>query len=128
MTATEIAALLRKYQQNALGLVSVYGTVNMDGKPVADATVRLVPEKFMGPAVQGAEAKTNAGGMFQPQTEGMDVPGVRCAVYRVEISAKNASGQETIPAKFNRETTLGIEVGPGSPAINGIDLELSTRK
>jgi hypothetical protein len=129
LTAEEIAGLLRGYQQNMVGLVSVFGTVNMDGQPLGNALVTLVPEKFMGPAVESAQATTDSGGAFRPRTKGMDVDGVRCAVYRIEVSRKDAAGQETVPAKYNGETTLGTEVSGTSPVLNtGIEVILSSRK
>jgi hypothetical protein len=40
------------------------------------------------------------------------VRGCHLGVYRVRISKKDAQGRETVPARYNTQTQLGIEVGP----------------
>jgi hypothetical protein len=41
---------------------------------------------------------------------------VQPGLYRVEVS-KMVNGKETIPSKYNTETTLGVEVAQESPAM-----------
>jgi len=41
------------------------------------------------------------------------VRGCHLGAYRVRISKKDAQGRETVPARSNTQTQLGIEVGPG---------------
>ena len=43
-----------------------------------------------------------------------DKPGVHLGLYKVLVS-KVIDGKETIPAKFNTATTIGIEVAPTAP-------------
>jgi hypothetical protein len=62
------------------------------------------------------------------QTEGEEVPGVRCGIFRIEVSKQAADGKETIPDRYNVKTSLGEEVGLDSPIVNrGISLNLSSR-
>jgi hypothetical protein len=52
--------------------------------------------------------------------------GVQPGLYRVEVS-KMVDGKETIPSKYNTETTLGVEVAQGSPVmIMGAQFELKS--
>ena len=41
-------------------------------------------------------------------------PGMQCGIFQVEIS-KLVNGQETIPARYNQNTTLGLEVALDLP-------------
>jgi hypothetical protein len=115
LSADEIAARITTYQASRIGLLACACQVTLDGRPLADATVSLVPEKFLGPDVKPASGVSDARGMVVLQTQGAEVPGVACALYRVEVSKKNAAGQETIPARYNTQTVLGLEVAPDTP-------------
>ena len=55
---------------------------------------------------------TDAQGYVNLQAEAIDAPGMHCGLYRVEISKKDAGGQETLLARYNTQTTLGQEVAP----------------
>jgi hypothetical protein len=48
------------------------------------------------------------GGQVQVITEGEDNPGAPIGMFRVEITSPDVK----IPAKYNTETTLGVEVSP----------------
>ena len=56
------------------------------------------------------------------------MPGLPCGLYRITVSKKGADGKETLPTKFNTETTLGREVSAdprsGDSAIH-LDLKTS---
>ena len=83
----------------------------------------------MGSDAKAAVGTTNEGGAFEPITEGVPIPGVQPGVFRIEVSKKDPSGAETIPAKYNTETTLGVEVGSGAPFLSqGLELNLSSKK
>jgi hypothetical protein len=96
--------------------------VQLDGRPLTDAKVLFEPESFLGDQVQAAEGETAAAGTTSvsipkanrptPDTP----PGLQLGFYRVRIS-KEVGGKETIPARYNSETTLGQEVAPDDPAI-----------
>lgn len=128
ITAEEIAARLSKYQQDKLGLVQIYAQVTLNGQPLEGATVTLLPEAFMGPAVKPAAGKTDSKGLCMFQIDGQDVAGVHCGLFRVQVSKLDGSGQETIPTKYNTNTVLGEEVGQGSPVLSrGISVNLTSR-
>jgi len=127
-TAEEIAARIRQYQEANLGMLPAFGAITLDGNPLEGALVTLVPEDFMGGSIEPAQATTDAGGQFKPKTEGVDprLFGARAGMYRITVSKKDAGGNETIPANYNSQTTLGMEVGSDSPVV-GEGLELALR-
>jgi hypothetical protein len=128
INADELTARIRKYQTDNLGLYSVYVDVTLDGKSLGDAVVTLVPEKFMGSGVKQAQGTTSAAGSAELRMEGAERSGVHPGVYRIEVSKKDAGGQEMIPSKYNTSTTLGIEVGMGSRVLQeAVELKLSKR-
>jgi hypothetical protein len=86
--------------------------VHLDGKPLQGATVTYVPEKFMGSSIKPASGVSDERGTVPLIVEGEKLPGVQPGLYRVQISKKDASGQETIPARYNQDTILGAEVYP----------------
>jgi hypothetical protein len=111
LSAQEIADRIASYQEGQVGLVLVACQVTLDGKPLAGATVTFVPEKFLGDGFKRASGVSDDRGLVQPQTEGADGPGVACGFYRIEVS-RQAGGQETLPARYNVKTVLGLEVAP----------------
>ena len=108
LSPDEIAERLAYFQTAGMQL-NVLAEVKLDGRPLSGATVTLVPEKFMGPSTKPATATLDDGtGTFRLEGSGEPVaPGY----YRVKVS-KQVGGKETIPAKYNEQTTLGQEVVP----------------
>jgi EF hand len=128
ITADELAARLRQYEADKAGLLYLNAAVTLDGKPLADAVITLVPEKFMASGVKPAKGVTGASGSCEFQIEGKEYPGIHPGIFRIEVSKKDARGEETIPAKYNTQTTLGIEAGKGNPHLfQGLMLPLSSR-
>jgi hypothetical protein len=128
LVADELAARLRQYEADKAGLLYLNVGVTLNGKPLADAVLTLVPETFMASGIKPAKGTTRAGGSCEFQIEGNEYPGIHPGIYRIKVSKKDASGQETIPAKYNTQTTLGIEAGRGNPDIfHGLVLQLSSR-
>jgi hypothetical protein len=113
LSAEEIAKRLQYYLDSGAGLIgSVSCQVLLDGRPLRDATVTFVPEKFMAAAIKPASGVSDGKGVVELKTEGYDLAGVQPGFYRVEISQKDPSGQERLPARYNKETVLGQEIGP----------------
>ncbi len=124
VTAETIAARIREWQDSKVGVMSTMFIVKLDGKPLEGASVTLEPEKFLGGAIESASGVTNAIGGVTPQLK--DKPGARIGLYKVVIS-KQADGKESIPARYNSATTLGIEVAPGNAALNTPTFELKSK-
>lgn len=112
LDAEEIAERMREYQRSNIGVTSSLPRFVRNGRPLSGATVTLVPEPFMAGSISLAKGVTSEDGRLRAQAEDVAIPGVRCGFYRVQVSLKDASGQETLPAKYNSATTLGQEFAP----------------
>ena len=109
VTPDMIADLVAKWTKGPVGRVGVGVQVLHNGKPLRGVTVKLTPEKFLGPNIKAAEATTdNFGGaaISLPTRDPGEPKGVPLGFYRVEI----AKDGESIPAKYNAETMLSIAV------------------
>ena len=116
ITAEKIAARIKQWQETGIGRMQLFCTVLRNGKPLAGAEVKFVPEKFLGDEIKTASGKTNSRGraaLSVATSSRADPPGVALGLYRVEISKAG----ESIPAKYNSETTLGQEVAVDCPAF-----------
>jgi hypothetical protein len=103
------------------GTLVVPITVTLDGNPVADATVTFTPEPCMLGAIKEATGKSDdTGAVGSYEIAGTGYAGLHAGLYRVTISKPDPSGTETLPARYNAQTTLGCEVfgGRGSSAIS----------
>ncbi|MGI9456092.1 MAG: hypothetical protein ACR2NU_05985 [Aeoliella sp.] len=79
-------------------------SVTKSGRPLAGVTVMLEPEAFLADAIAPAHAETDRNGTCQPKAEGS--PGLAAGIYKVRITDR----QNKIPAKYNTETILGVEL------------------
>jgi hypothetical protein len=128
LTATEIAARLSKYRSDEIPTFPVLCQVMLDGRPLAGAEVRMVPEPFLGDQVKSASSITDADGATSLKMDGATDHGVHCGLFVVQISKKDAAGKETVPAKYNAQSTLGQEVARDVRAIeDGVTFNLSSR-
>lgn len=129
LTEAEIAARLKFFVDSQYALRNFHLTVTVNRQPVDGLSVMLRPEVFLTPAIEPAVGTTNHLGIVYPMIEFDDpeivkqgIAGVRPGMYRVEVSRLDENGEETIPARFNSETRLGVEVGLDShappPSIN----------
>lgn len=130
LDVAEIRQGIEEWQANAVGPRSVSFTVRLDGRPLPGATVRLVPASFFGPDVKEASDETgpNGGGHLTMAPEDMPkhapkIPLVQPGLYRVEIRHPSRN----VPARYNTETTLGIEITSSNPGPEGIVWSLSTK-
>jgi hypothetical protein len=106
LSRDEIKDRLEEYVEMRVGLTAFTCTVRLDGRPLVGASVRLVPEAFLGDVIQTLEAISKGNGEVEFLTEGISVSVVPLGMYRVEITSLDFQ----IPAKYNSQTTLGIEV------------------
>lgn len=117
-SADEISARLQTYLDSKVAALSCRCEVHLDDQPLEGATVRLVPEGFLGSAVKPGVATSDKLGVAMAQTEDSKLPGLSPGIYRVEISKKDASGKEIIPARYNAQTTLGCEVASDLDSVS----------
>jgi hypothetical protein len=123
ITAAKITARIKQWQSKDIARMRLDCTVLCNGKPLADAEVKFVPETFLGDDIKAASGKTNKSGraMLSVATaDRADLRGVAFGLYRVEITKAGVN----IPAKYNTETTLGQEVALDSPNIQNIRFDL----
>ena len=125
ITAADIAARIQAWLDSKLARMTFACRVMHNGKPLEGAEVTFVPEKFLGGNVKPAKGKTNSKGMAMlsiPTSGPYDPPGVAPGFYRVEITKAG----ETIPAKYNTDTTLGQEIARDAKGIQqGIKFDLT---
>jgi hypothetical protein len=108
VTQDRIAAVVAGWQQSRIGRLSISVCLRHNNSPLGNATVKLVPEKFMGTDILTITAKTDAANgaiALSVPTKGPEEPqGVSPGFYRLEVTKDG----DNIPAKYNTETTLCI--------------------
>jgi hypothetical protein len=129
LDADEIQAGIEKWKDSAVGPRQVPFTITLDSRPLAGAMVNLVPASFFGSELKGATGKSGPTGGGQLAMSPEDMPKaapklalVQAGLYRVEITHPSVK----IPAKYNAESTLGIEVSSSNPGPQGVHWSLST--
>jgi hypothetical protein len=134
VTADEIEQRIEAWQATKIGVMGITASFTLDGRPLTGAEVTFEPESFLGDELKPAIGDTGSSGSAMPSipkdqrpTKDMG-PGLQVGLYRVKVS-KKVNGQETIPAKYNSETTLGQQVSTDDPAIAGqrLRFELKTK-
>jgi hypothetical protein len=126
VSVDEIAARIQSWQKSKIGLMQVAVTVQIDGRALSDTEIRLIPETFLGSSIQPASALTDSKGRAMLRIS--DQPtgaGVQTGLYKIVIS-KKSNDVETIPEKYNKNSTLGVEIASDNSAVeNGWILKLT---
>ncbi|MBA2114332.1 carboxypeptidase-like regulatory domain-containing protein [Bremerella alba] len=108
-------------------LGEVSGTVTLDGKPLADATVGFQSEA----AKRVSTGQTDSEGKYTMYLMN-DIKGVPLGVNKVTISTAKpgddavpgSAKKETLPSKYNQRTTLTADVKEGE---NTFDFSLDSK-
>jgi hypothetical protein len=108
LSHAEIVARISKYQEMQVALTSFTCNVTMGNRPLSGAKVRLVPEPFLEEVLKPVEGTSQKDGQADFRAEGISMSVVPVGMYRVEITSPNIQ----IPAKYNTNSTLGVEVSP----------------
>ena len=118
ISQAEIAERLQRFVDRRVALARLAVTVTLDKRPLGNATVRFVPEPYLGSELKVATGTTRKRGTATMAVADEELPenqrgirGVHSGTYRVEITHPD----ETIPKEYNTETTLGYESTPGNP-------------
>jgi hypothetical protein len=110
VTSETIAARIHAWRDSKLGAMTVTCRVTHDGRPIPDAAVKFVPERFLGENVRTETGKTDAKGIAIIHPKEAAKPsyclGLAPGFYRVEITKHGVN----IPAKYNAKTILGLEI------------------
>ena len=125
VSGQEITARIEDWQEKKVGKMSLMVKVTRRGQPLPGATVRFVPEEFLGDEVKTAEGVTDAEGFANlnvpPDPSQPNLPGMHCGLYRVEITRQG----DKIPAIYNTQTIFGQEVANDAAGIQeGIKFDL----
>jgi hypothetical protein len=112
LSADEIGAQIQDMYGQGPGMIALGCTVSLDGTALSGATVRFIPEPFLGPEIKEASGMTNATGTASLGIAAEELPKelrrhnlMRVGIYRVEITHPT----KKIPAKYNTATELGFE-------------------
>ena len=116
VSAAEIAARIGQWQDRGTGLRAFSCGVSLEGRPLFGAQVRLTPETFLGENLKSASGTVADFGQavirIAPEElpeDQKDIPGVQLGLYKVQITHPTVE----LPARYNTETTLGVEIGEG---------------
>jgi hypothetical protein len=113
LSKDELVGRLSTWVNGGVGASFFSCRVTSRGRPLVGAQVKLIPEAFFGGVIQPAVGTTDRTGRALMSIDPSNLPedlqnlrAVQQGHYRVEITHQNAK----IPAKYNTETTLGVEV------------------
>lgn len=124
VSADEIAARVKSWQANPAALTGVKANVTLDGQPLAGAEVTFEPDPCLGDAIKLGRGTTTMYGdvnlaIPEDQRPSANYPGgMQLGLYVVRVS-KVVNGKETIPARYNAQSTLGQQVAYDDPAFKG---------
>ena len=111
MSADELRSNLEAFRKQDASLVAVSCVVKRGNQPLEGATVKFVPETFMGDSIKPASGVTGRDGTASLSIADQELPekyrgrvsGVHCGIYRVEVTHPRVD----IPAKYNAQSELG---------------------
>jgi hypothetical protein len=117
LSKDELASRFRSWVESASAAASVPIRVWLDDQPLVGAEVTFEPESFLADEIPPASGMTSEGGHVVPTVAKDKLPDhlkhvdvMRLGLYRVKITHPSKS----IPAKYNTNTTRGMEVHPGT--------------
>lgn len=127
----EIAGRLEVIEDQAVGIRSLRVVVQLDRRPLRGATVRFVPESYLGDALKVATGVTDTRGGTKVSVKMEDLPealkqarmgGIFAGTYRIEVTHAKID----VPSKYNVKTTLGEEIARDTVGERVV-LELTTK-
>lgn len=113
LSKQELVDRFTTWARGGIGVSYLACRVTIKGRPLNRAEVKLVPETILSDVIQPASGTTRRTGMAVLGIDKANLPSdlqnLRCVqqgLYRVEITHPSIQ----IPAKYNSNTTLGVEV------------------
>lgn len=117
LSETEIRDRLELYVESKTAIRNFQIGLERGGVGLRDLDVVVVPEPFLADYVEPARGITNIAGVVAPGIDFTDpdiaaqgYSGLRLGMYRVEVTQPDPAKKQ-IPAKYNEDTVLGVEVG-----------------
>jgi hypothetical protein len=131
LTKEEISAGITRWSEGGKGALYVPFLVQLDGRPLAGAVVKLIPVSFLGDSVKPGEAVADEGGsgdltmseQDRPANLPKNLPVLQPGLFRVEITHPTVK----VPAKYNVESTLGMDSSIASQNPAGVIWALTTK-
>lgn len=119
VSAEEIAHRVQFWIDSRSGIQGCMFKVTLNGRPLASGRVELDPEPFLAGIVPAATGKIGRSGVTSPSAAAEDLPagvkgGMRCGIYKLRITHPKLQ----VPACYNTETELGLEIGPDFDFFN----------
>ena len=109
LSRDEIFNRFMLYVDSRVGLQGLSCTVTLNGQPLRDGQIKLVPEPFMAEYIEPAAGEViNVDTGYAEISTGPELPGVQPGIYRVEITSPSVD----ISPNYNEQTIYGIEVAP----------------
>ncbi|BBO33708.1 hypothetical protein [Lacipirellula parvula] len=126
--AAEIESRIATWSARGPKVVPINFDVTLDGRALEGAEVVLEPEAFMGDVLPKGVSQVGASGACGPTVPkemlSKDIPfGMFCGLYRVKITHPS----KKVPAKYNEQTELGIEVAPDYDFFNRKTIALHSK-
>lgn len=128
LDASEIAARLAQWKETRVGVTAATFYVELDGRRLAGAKIVLEPEPFLADSVAPASAEVNSSGLAAPSMAAELLPegvrsGLQTGLYKIKITHPTLK----IPAKYNEQTELGLEVPPHFDLYNPPTFKLTSK-
>jgi len=115
LSKDELKDRFEAYKSLGAGAVAAPFEVMFNGEPLEGATVTFTPEGCMLGTVKTATTTTTANGNGSTfMIDAQSFPGIPSGLYKISISKKDASGNEILPERYNKSSSLGGEVFDGN--------------
>lgn len=127
----EIANRIGNWRDKGIGFATVRISVLLDKRPLSGATVRFVPEPYLGEAPKIGTAVTDSSGDAKMSVAKEYIPedlrvarmrGMFGGTYRIEVTHPNIE----LPERYRNGSALGNEIARDTVG-DGIVLELSSK-
>ena len=129
VSAEEIEQRMEEWIEKKSASIPITLKVTLDGKGLGDAQVDFIPMDMMGEAGFAGSGLTEPSGMARISPNLDEAPeaykrmkGIPPGLYSIKVSHP----EQSIPAKYNEETILGVEVSY-EMMENSINLDLKSR-
>lgn len=128
ISADEIASRLKSWEASRVGITAATFYLKFDGRRLEGAKIILEPEQFLTNAISTASAETNSSGLAGPSMDAEHLPkgvrsGLQPGLYKIKVTHPKLK----IPAKYNDQTELGLEVPPQFDLYHPPTFELSSK-
>lgn len=127
LSAAEIASRIADWANHGVGIVAQPVQITWNGKPLAGGRVELIPEPYLDRWLKPAGSAIAPNGICNPSLPPKDLPqglrtGMHCGFYTVRITHPTLK----VPARYDQESILGIEVLPDQDPFHPTRLALKT--